>query len=439
MIEHELTPDTQAILLLCGTFGRRGSSVAPLSAAEYHALALWLHAQQRRPGDLLRPEGVVCIQSMPGAPVVQERLLALLARGGALALTVEGWSNKGLWVMSRSDPDYPQRLRARLERIAPPLLYGAGNRRLLQNGGLAIVGSRRITEDAIAFTCDIARRSAIQGIPVISGAARGVDSEAMQAALAADGAAVGVLADSLLRAAVSGKYRQALRNGNLALVTAYDPEAGFSVGNAMGRNKYIYTLSDYGLVVSASLGEGGTWDGAIECLKKQWVPLFVWSSDKAGPGNQRLCEMGAISLSQELLSKYASLHHLFNDLSRASVPTSLLRESEAINEHSARMSPAKGMNTTAGNERSVHDTSSLDQATLALMPVDTNGAAPAIDLFPIVWPHLVQALRVARTEREIAQHCGIEPQQARAWLQRAVQEGLAVKLTRPTRYVLHKP
>lgn len=173
MIEHELTPDTQAILLLCGTFGRRGSSVAPLSAAEYHALALWLHAQQMRPGDLLRPEGVAGIQLAPDAPVSPERLLALLARGGALALTVEGWSNKGLWVMSRSDSDYPQRLRARLERIAPPLLYGAGNRRLLQNGGLAIVGSRRITEDAIAFTCDIARRCAIQGIPVISGARGG--------------------------------------------------------------------------------------------------------------------------------------------------------------------------------------------------------------------------------------------------------------------------
>ncbi|MCS6842596.1 MAG: DNA-processing protein DprA [Roseiflexus sp.] len=437
MTEHELTPDTQAILLLCGAFGGRETSVAPLSAMEYHKLALWLHAQQMRPGDLLRPDGVSRIQTTPGAPVSPERLLALLARGGALALALESWSNKGLWVISRSDPDYPQRFRARLGRLAPPLLYGAGNRCLLENGGLAIVGSRSSTEAALVFTRDIARRCARQGMQVISGAARGVDSEAMQAALAADGAVVGVLADSLLRASVSGKYRQALRNGNLALVTAYDPEAGFTVGNAMGRNKYIYALSDYALVVSASSGEGGAWSGAVENLRKRWVPLVVWLSKEAPPANQRLHEMGALPLNEELLARHVALHDLFNELAGLPVPTLLSQEDEATADHVDAIAPEKGIGRDSADERSVRDTSSpSNQATLELMPADMNGAASAIDLFPIVWPHLEQALRTAQTERELAQSCGIELQQARAWLQRAVHEGLAVKLTRPTRYII---
>lgn len=440
MTDNELTPDTQAILLLCGAFGRREASVAPLGAAEYHTLALWLRAQQMRPGDLLHPDGVLRIQTTPDAPVSPERLLALLARGGALALALESWSNKGVWVMSRSDPDYPQRFRARLGRLAPPLLYGAGNRRLLENGGLAIVGSRNSTEAALSFSRDIARRCARQGMQVISGAARGVDSEAMQAALAADGAVVGVLADSLLKMSVSGKYRQALRHGNLTLVTAYDPEAGFTVGNAMGRNKYIYTLSDYALVASASSGEGGTWSGAVENLKKRWVPLFVWSSDAAPPANQRLHEMGALPLNEELASRHISLHNLFEELSRASGLALLPPEDEAITDHSDAIALEQGIGHASADAHSVRETNAApNQAVLELMPADANGAAPAIDVFPVVWPHLEQALRTAQTERELAQRCGIELQQARAWLQRAVQEGLAVKLTRPTRYIIASP
>lgn len=439
-MEGELTPDTQAILLLCGAFGRREVSVAPLGATEYHTLALWLHAQQMRPGDLLHPDAVSRLQTTPDVPLSPERLLALLARGGALALALESWSNKGVWVISRSDLDYPQRLRARLGRLAPPVLYGAGNRRLLGRGGLAIVGSRNTTEAALAFTRNIACRCARQGIQVISGAARGVDSEAMQAALNADGAVVGVLADSLIKASVSGRYRQALRNGNLALVTAYDPEAGFTVGNAMGRNKYIYALSDYGLVVSASSGEGGTWSGAVENLKKRWVPLFVWLSNEAPPANQRLREMGALPLGEEWLSSHASVHNLFAELLGAPVSALPPQADEAITDHSDSIATEKGFGRASVNEQRVRETnSSSNQAMLELMPADANGAAPAIDLFPIVWPHLEQALRTVQTERELAECCAIEPQQARAWLQRAVREGLAVKLTRPTRYVIASP
>ncbi|HRR34848.1 MAG TPA: hypothetical protein P5026_12155, partial [Kiritimatiellia bacterium] len=56
----------------------------------------------------------------------------------------------------------------------------------------------------------------------------------------------------------------------------YYPEAGFSVGTTMGRNKLIYALADYGLVVSADFKKGGTWEGAQEELRrKPGRPVFV--------------------------------------------------------------------------------------------------------------------------------------------------------------------
>jgi len=433
----ELLPDTQAILLLCGTFGRHETGAAPLSPTEYHALALWLYTHQMRPGDLLLPDGASALRTLPDVPVKPERLMALLARGGALALSVEKWVNKGLWVMSRSDADYPQRLKTRLGRTAPPLLYGAGNRQLLEQGGLAILGSRNSAARALAFTRRIAGMCARQGMPVLSGAARGVDSEAMQAALDAGGVVVGVLADSLLKAAVGRNYRQAVRNGNLVLVSACDPEAGFTVGNAMGRNKYIYALSDYALVVSAALGEGGAWSGAVKNLAKRWVPLFVWIDDESLPGNQRLRDMGALPFSENQCAG-ESVHDLFKRLADEITPEHVLSGNGMAASSNALASDGKHpeeQTASAGDQANL----SSEQQVLELTSVEANTSAPTIDLFPIVWPYLEQALYAAQTERELAQRCGIEPTQARAWLQRAVQEGLVARLTRPTRYVIAAP
>lgn len=108
---HILHPDTQAILLLCGSLGRPRASESPLTLGEYNQVAQWLQQQQLRPADLLEPAAGSRVR-LDGLPL-GERVLSLISRGAALALAVENWTNKGLWVISRSDPSYPQRLRAR--------------------------------------------------------------------------------------------------------------------------------------------------------------------------------------------------------------------------------------------------------------------------------------------------------------------------------------
>ena len=65
----------------------------------------------------------------------------------------------------------------------------------------------------------------------------------------------------------------------LVLLSPYDPNAGFNVGNAMQRNKLIYALADAALVVNSDLGKGGTWTGAVEQLDKfRQIPVFVRST-----------------------------------------------------------------------------------------------------------------------------------------------------------------
>jgi DNA processing protein len=138
---EEISPDTQAILLLCSGL-TASDGPKPLTPGEYNRVAIWLNQLGRRPRDLLvegygggLPEG-------PDLPPV-EHLQTLLERGRLLSLALTKWADFGIWVVSRSDAAYPERLR-RLRGAAAPLLFGAGSLDLLSAGGLAIIGSREI-------------------------------------------------------------------------------------------------------------------------------------------------------------------------------------------------------------------------------------------------------------------------------------------------------
>ncbi len=117
----------------------------------------------------------------------------------------------------------------------------------------------------------------------------------MRGALENGGKVAGVLADSLERTALNREHRNLLMDGQLVLISPYDPSAGFNVGNAMQRNKLIYALADAALVVSSDDNKGGTWAGAIEQLEKlHLVPIYIRSSGESGKGLEALSKKGAL-------------------------------------------------------------------------------------------------------------------------------------------------
>ena len=288
------SPQTQAILLLTVWLTKPAKEdPKPLTPAEWGRFAAWLRDQGKTPESLMTGDPLECLRGWLDPTVTPDRVRHLLARSGALGLALEKWQRAGLWVMTRSDADYPARLKRRLRLDAPPVFFGCGNRRLLDQGGIAVVGSRAAREEDLRYTSQLGAEIARQGFLVVSGGAQGVDETAMLGALDQEGTAVGVLADSLLRAATSAKYRQDLLSKNLVLVSPFNPEAGFNVGNAMARNKYIYCLADAGIVVTTSKESGGTWSGAIENLKHGWVPLWVREDGDPESGNAALVGRGA--------------------------------------------------------------------------------------------------------------------------------------------------
>ena len=292
-----LTDDTKAIILLCGVFGK-SNSANPLSQREYNALVRWLMSANMRPKDLLQNENIG--PASIGSGIYEQRLESLLGRGVQLGFAVEEWQRNGIWIISRSDKDYPARYKNHLKDKAPPLLFGVGDRSLLCGGGLAIVGSRNVDEAGERFTRQVAELCALNRMPVVSGGARGVDQFAMTASLEAGGVTIGVLAENLLKKSLERNARKAISDGRLLLISPCHPNARFTVGTAMGRNKLIYAMADYGLVVSAEHKKGGTWTGAEEELKREYsIPVFVRMEDGVPLGNKKLLELGAVAWLRE--------------------------------------------------------------------------------------------------------------------------------------------
>jgi DNA processing protein len=316
----KLSNDSFALFLLCSHLGLPDEPDAkPLSARE------WNQLEQKLANSFN-------IAELPGSSAAQikstlqmnddeaARLAWLLDRGGVMEQELERLAELGIWIITRFDEDYPPRFTERLKGAAPVLLYGAGSARLLNRRGLAVVGSRNIDQRGVALTEFIGNACAESKLTVYSGGARGVDKTAMGAALLAGGSAAGLLADSLEKAIRAADARTHIEEGQLALATSYSPHASFNVGMAMARNKLIYALADFGLVIASDAEKGGTWAGAEEVLKAGWVPVFVVEGPNVPDGNRLLIKRGAIPFPDSFDDSPSSLGDWLEEHARLKEP-----------------------------------------------------------------------------------------------------------------------
>lgn len=416
-----LSPNTQAILLLTAPLmiGRDQGNADLLTMGQYKRLALGLRELERQPADLLEADAASLFAALAEIkdPLIDpERLKPLLARGFQLSQAVERWQARAIWVISRADSDYPRHLKTRLKEDAPVILYGCGDRRLLDRGGLAVVGSRHVDETLIGYTEAIGRLAAKAGHTLVSGGARGIDQAAMRGALDADGQAIGILADSLERAVLQRDHRNLILDERLVLVSPYDPAAGFNVGNAMQRNKVIYTLADAALVVSSDYQKGGTWAGATEQLRKyRAVPVYIRIQGETNQGLKALQMAGALPWPEpETAEDLRAL--LTNPLPIASSCQASAPQLAAEEGHAATQSQLNA-----------------DQARVNSPLAAERAISPAEELFATVRV-IVSRSATPKTDDQIADELKVSKSQAKEWIHRLLQEGVLEKMSRPVRY-----
>lgn len=414
-----MSEDAKAILLLCGHLGS-GGDADPLNQRDYNQVVRWLLGKNLRPADLLSDMHIPALAQATGIEI--ERLRGLLKRGVKLGFAVEQWNQSGIWVICRSDPEYPPRYKTHLKEKAPPILFGTGERSLLQGGGLAIVGSRDVDSMGESFARDVAVRCARERMPVVSGGARGVDQIAMAGALEAGGVVLGVLADTLLKRSVSRDARDALADGRLLLISPYHPEAGFNVGNAMGRNKLIYALADYGLVVSADHKKGGTWEGAEEELKREpGRPVFVRNGETVPKGNQELIKMGGRAFPS--LTGSGSLREALDEAIQAT-PTAVspvMPELPVL----TTTEPPKPFESEPVTEPEREMTMVKEPAPVLTTP--PTQAVVAATVLDAVRPLIVRALDRARTIDDLAKVLKVRKPQMQDWVKELVAAGVLIE------------
>lgn len=425
-----LTPNTKAILLLTAPLivGRGTPAAELLTAGDYKAFAQRLHEIGRQPADLLGPDAAGVIEESRTF-VESSRLQQLLARGLQLGQAVDRWKQRAIWVVSRADPEYPRRLKARLRSQAPAVLYGCGDVGALDNGGLAVVGSRHVDDALVHYAMEVGTLAARADRPIVSGGAKGIDQAAMRGALEAGGRVCGVLADSLERQVMTREHRDMLLDGRLILVSPYDPNAGFNRGHAMQRNKVVYALADASLVVSSDVEKGGTWAGAIEQLKKlKLVRVFVRSTGTPQRGLDALRGNGAIPWPNPVTPE--ELHILLD------APADQLAEMQLP------MAPQTDVISTPELDVQLVEAVRTDAAAVAPSEQNVSVAAPAPAQDPA--ERLFDAFRSIITDfadqpikdGEIAEALQVPRKLAKAWLDRMVHDGMLQKRQKPAGYIM---
>lgn len=192
---------------------------------------------------------------------------------------------------------------------------GAPDLAAMGSGSVAIVGSRASTAYGETVASDLAAGLADLGLPVVSGAAYGIDAAAHRGSLSADGITVAVLACGVDRDYPAGNaalLRQIRRTG--LVVSEHPPGATVNRTRFLARNRIIAALTSGTVLVEFALRSGArntmSWAGDLS-RKVLAVPGPVTSAMSDGP-NSAIRDRGA--------SLVTSAHDVVLALTDAAVP-----------------------------------------------------------------------------------------------------------------------
>lgn len=217
-----------------------------------------------------------------------------------IAFIAEQLQNEGFQIIPINSQFYPKALKENLKiKDSPPILYIKGKKDLLQEEAVAIVGSRNAGNESLKFTDTITKKAVKEGRVIISGYARGVDRQALDSAIEANGKCIVVLPQGILTFQSGfNKYYEPIVDGQVLIVSTFPPKANWSVGLAMERNKYIYGLARE-IYVAESDSKGGTWQGAMDGLKRGRKIYIRYPEAHEKNANMLLIEKGAIPVTIE--------------------------------------------------------------------------------------------------------------------------------------------
>ncbi|MCA9833719.1 MAG: DNA-processing protein DprA [Thermomicrobiales bacterium] len=190
----------------------------------------------------------------------------------------------GIHLVTMLDANAPRKL---LSGPISPWFFVYGDVSALGNESIGFSGSRDASPEAIEATMQIAAAAVDRGWTVISGGARGIDTAAHQGALDRGGATAILLPQGIL----GWRSAEMPGDGELVIMSEFQPLDGWSSYRAMQRNKSIVHLSDR-LVIPQAGVKGGTMNAAEYALKANH-PTWVIDLGPEYEGNRLIARKGA--------------------------------------------------------------------------------------------------------------------------------------------------
>lgn len=206
---------------------------------------------------------------------------------------MERISSQGVSILTWEDEGYPHLLRQIYD--PPPVLYLKGQLLSEDEWAVAVVGTRAATTYGKEVATRIAGGLARNGVTIISGLARGIDSTAHRAALEAGGRTIGVLGcglDIIYPPENRRLATQIVQQG--ALVSEYPLGTPPEGGNFPPRNRIISGMSLGAVIVEAGRRSGAliTAEYALDQGREVFaVPGNIFR--RASQGTNTLIQEGA--------------------------------------------------------------------------------------------------------------------------------------------------
>ncbi|MDM0972818.1 DNA-processing protein DprA [Clostridium perfringens] len=428
--------DSLAIILLCSNLvaNSKSDKFKPFTTVQWAKLAkIIFNSSLKKPANLFN----LSIEEIKNKLLISEeeseRISSLLSKAGQLSFELDNLSNKGIKIITRADEEYPNILRERLKEKCPPVIYYCGNIKILENKFIGIVGSRDINCEGVDFTKSISAKIVKEEYALVSGGAKGVDSIGQEEVLRNGGKVVSFVADSMISKIMKKETREAIISGNLLLMSTVLPSARFTVYSAMDRNKYIYALSEMTVVVASDYNKGGTWNGAIENLKHNWVPILVKSTGNVPKGNLEIIKRGGIALGSSVENKLLSDYIIDkkdinkNNYYQEDLLSLIERKSKEINSQKVNIIEEKN-NIKESNliYKKMNNVVNKDISMEKLINYD---------VYDLVKSLICSALRTELSLEELSEKLNVNKKQVGIWLKRCIEEGLVKKKNKPVRYI----
>jgi len=159
-------------------------------------------------------------------------------------------------------------------------VYYAGDSSLLGLTSVAIVGAREVSNAGKSRAYKLARELVADGIVIVSGLAKGVDTAAHYGAIQNGGRTIAVIGTPLNKAyPAENKLLQEEIYERHLLLSPFSPDEAVFKGNFPKRNRVMALLSDATVIVEAS-DTSGSLHQAAECVRSdRWLFIMKTVAD----------------------------------------------------------------------------------------------------------------------------------------------------------------